>query len=315
MVPGQSPGRVIPACAHPAPRARPSAPCPQQGELRSISVSSEFLSPAPLEPHATPRSDVCAASSLLRAYTRSPPVHTPSAPPPTPPPHHTPPPPHSTPLHPPTPSHPPTPPPPSSRCILLLPHSRPSAISDADFAGERRANLRQNHSLPPAGGRGQNNGRVSVASSATLTSGVAGRYATALFEIAKDQAARRGRARHPDARGRARRQRRLPRDPRLARSSPARSRARRSPPSPPPMGLGTDRHQHPRPDGAEPPPLRRPRPHRPGQGADRRRARRGHRRGHLRQAADQGAGRGAGRHAEDRASARTSRSTPPSTRP
>jgi F-type H+-transporting ATPase subunit delta len=38
----------------------------------------------------------------------------------------------------------------------------------------------------PAGGRGQSNGRVPVSSSATLTSGVAGRYATALFELAKD---------------------------------------------------------------------------------------------------------------------------------
>ena len=39
---------------------------------------------------------------------------------------------------------------------------------------------------PPAGGLDQKDGRVSVASSATLTSGVAGRYATALFEIARD---------------------------------------------------------------------------------------------------------------------------------
>ena len=48
-----------------------------------------------------------------------------------------------------------------------------------------------------------------------------------------------------------------------------------------------------------------PRTHRPGQGADRRRARRGHRRGHLRQAADQGADRGARRRRSRPASART----------
>jgi F-type H+-transporting ATPase subunit delta len=36
------------------------------------------------------------------------------------------------------------------------------------------------------GGSGNRNGRVDVSSSASLTSGVAGRYATALFEIAKE---------------------------------------------------------------------------------------------------------------------------------
>ena len=79
-----------------------------------------------------------------------------------------------------------------------------------------------------------------MASSATLTSGVAGRYATALFEIAKDcklldeveRDIRDLETAHAD-------ERRLPRDARLARLIPARSRARRSPRSPPPMGLGT----------------------------------------------------------------------------
>ena len=40
---------------------------------------------------------------------------------------------------------------------------------------------------PPAGGRGRKNGGVVVSSSQTMSSGVAGRYATALFEIAKER--------------------------------------------------------------------------------------------------------------------------------
>jgi F-type H+-transporting ATPase subunit delta len=56
----------------------------------------------------------------------------------------------------------------------------------ADFAGDGGAVPRNNRAVHPCEGPGQNNGRVSVASSTSLTSGVAGRYATALFEIAKE---------------------------------------------------------------------------------------------------------------------------------
>ena len=85
-----------------------------------------------------------------------------------------------------------------------------------DFAGERRANLRQNHSRPPAGGRGQNNGK-----------GVGGQLSfidlwgsgplrdRALRNRQGRQAARRGRARHRRDRGRS-----TPTAPTSASSSP-----------------------------------------------------------------------------------------------
>jgi len=73
------------------------------------------------------------------------------------------------------------------RGISVLPASDPSAITAAiSLAGpaDRSAFVRR---YRPWGGGISSNGRVVVSSSASLTSGVAGRYATALFEIAKEE--------------------------------------------------------------------------------------------------------------------------------
>ena len=85
----------------------------------------------------------------------------------------------------------------------------------ADFDGDRgRFCARM---ARRAAGTGRSNGRVSMSGSASLTSGVAGRYATALFEIAKEsQVAGQDRERYPRARGRARREFRPAPDVRLA---------------------------------------------------------------------------------------------------
>ena len=112
----------------------------------------------------------------------------------------------------------------------------------------------------PAGGPGQNNGRVSMSSSASLTSGVAGRYATALFEIARD-----GKALdkvEPDvaaleaALAESADLRDMIASPVYTREDQGRAIAAIAGDD----GPRPDRHQHPRPDGAEPPALRRPRP-------------------------------------------------------
>ena len=88
--------------------------------------------------------------------------------------------------------------------IGVLPRCRPLCYHRADFAGDARPICARMHARPRSG-PGADNGRVAVSELSILTSGVAGRYATALFEIARGrQAARRGRGRPRRARGGAR---------------------------------------------------------------------------------------------------------------
>jgi F-type H+-transporting ATPase subunit delta len=56
----------------------------------------------------------------------------------------------------------------------------------APISPRTRGASRAKNTLSARGGRDQNDERVRVSSSGSLTSGVAGRYATALFEIAKE---------------------------------------------------------------------------------------------------------------------------------
>ena len=146
---------------------------------------------------------------------------------------------------------------PAAARIGVLPPCHPSAITAPIFAGTWSASARRSHAVRPRGAGVTSNGRVSVASSASLTSGVAGRYATALFEIAKDaKSLDKVEADVDGARGRPRRERRPPRDDRLAGLHPRGAGQRHRAPSPRKMELGPERRQHARPDGAEPPPLR-----------------------------------------------------------